>query len=103
MKARSRLIEKQIAGVEKEIIDTLNQDAVMKEKINKVCTIPGVGLPTAVTVIAETNGFNLIRNARQLVSYAGLDVMQKQSGTSVRGKEHMTKRGNPHLRQCLYF
>ncbi len=103
MKARCRLIEKQIGEVEKEIIDTLNQDAVIKEKINKVCTIPGVGLLTAVTVIAETNGFNLIRNARQLVSYAGLDVVQKQSGTSVRGRAHISKKGNPHLRHCLHL
>jgi transposase len=103
MKARCRLIEKQIAEIEKEIIDTLNQDAVVKEKIDKVCTIPGVGLQTAVTVIAETNGFNLIRNSRQLVSYAGLDVVQKQSGTSVRGKAHISKKGNPHLRHCLHL
>jgi transposase len=61
------------------------------------------GLSTAVTVVAETNGFNLIRNARQLVSYAGLDVVQKQSGTSVRGKAHISKKGNPHLRHCLHL
>jgi transposase len=103
MKARSRLIEKQIIEVEKEITDLVNQDASIKEKIDKVCTIPGVGLQTAVTVMAETNGFNLIRNSRQLVSYAGLDVIQKQSGTSVRGRVHISKQGNPHLRHCLYF
>ena len=103
MKVRSKLIEKQIAEVEKETTDLVNQDASIKEKIEKVCTIPGVGLQTAVTVIAETNGFNLIRNSRQLVSYAGLDVIQKQSGTSVRGRVHISKQGNPHLRHCLYF
>jgi transposase len=103
MKARCRLIEKQIIEIEKEIEDLINQDAAIKEKINKVCTIPGVGLHTAVTVIAETNGFNLIRNSRQLVSYAGLDVTQKQSGTSVRGKAHISKRGNPYLRHCLHL
>ena len=68
-----------------------------------MCTIPGVGLQTAVTVVAETAGFYLIRNSRQLVSYAGIDVVQKQSGISVRGRSHISKRGNPHLRQCLYF
>ncbi len=104
MKARCRLIEKQITEIEKEIVDMINQDAAgIKEKIDKVCTIPGVGLQTAVTVIAETNGFNLIRNSRQLVSYAGLDVIQKQSGISVRGRVHISKKGNPHLRHCLYF
>jgi hypothetical protein len=42
MKARCRLIEKQIAEVEKEIINTLNDDAAIKEKTNNVCTIPVV-------------------------------------------------------------
>jgi transposase len=103
MKARAKLIEKQVTEVKKEIIELINQDVAIKEKIDKVCTISGVGLQTAVTIIAETNGFNLIRNSRQLVSYAGLDVVQKQSGTSVRRRSHISKRGNPHLRQCLYF
>lgn len=103
MKARCKLIEKQITEVENEITDLANQDTAIKEKINNICTIPGVGLQTAVTVIAETNGFNLIRNSRQLVSYAGLDVIQKKSGTSVRGRVHISKQGNPHLRHCLYF
>lgn len=103
MKARSKLIEKQITEVQKEINNLVNKDASIKEKISNVCTIPGVGLQTAVTVIAETNGFDLVRNARQLVSYAGLDVIQKQSGTSVRGRSHISKRGNPHLRHCLHL
>ena len=102
-KARIRLIEKQIAEIEREMADLVKEDASIKEKINHLCTIPGVGLQTALTVVAETNGFYLIRNSRQLVSYAGLDVVQKESGTSVRGRAHISKRGNPHLRRCLHF
>jgi len=37
------------------------------------------------------------------VSYAGLDVIKKESGTSIRGRSHISKKGNPHLRQCLHF
>jgi len=103
MKARSKLLEKQILEVEKEITVLLNKEESIKERIDNVCTIPGVGLQTVVTVIAETNGFNLVRNSRQLVSYAGLDIIQKTSGISVRGRAHISKRGNPHLRHCLYF
>jgi transposase len=103
MKARSKLLEKQIIEVEKEITSLINKEESIKEQIDNVCTIPGVGLQTVVTVIAETNGFNLVRNSRQLVSYAGLDIIQKKSGTSVRGRAHISKKGNPHLRHCLYF
>ena len=47
----------------------------MKEKeIDRMMTIPGIGELTAVIILAETNGFELIRNKKQLTSYAGLDV-----------------------------
>jgi len=64
MKARCRLIEKQICNISKEIEDILAQDETVKEKVDNICTIPGVGLQTAAIVIAETNGFNLVRNSR---------------------------------------
>src|SRR6267378_401800 len=68
-----------------------------------ICTIPGVGRLTAAIVLAETNGFDLIRNKRQLISYAGLDVREKQSGTSVKGKPRISKKGNRHLRKSMHM
>ncbi len=58
---------------------------------------------TAATVLAETNGFELIRNKRQLTSYAGLDVKEKQSGTSVKGKPRISKKGNKYLRKAMHL
>ena len=75
----------------------------LKPTIDLICTIPGVGLLTACTVLAETNGFELIRNKKQLTSYAGLDVKEKQSGTSVRGKATISKRGNRYLRKAMHM
>ena len=54
-------------------------------------------------MLAETNGFELIRNKRQLTSYAGLDVREKQSGTSVKGKPRISKKGNRHLRKAMHL
>ncbi len=65
--------------------------------------MPGVGLLTAAIVLGETNGFELIRNKRQLTSYAGFDVIEKQSGTSVKGKPHISKRGNKYLRKAMHL
>jgi transposase len=53
--------------------------------------------------LAETNGFEHVKNKRQLVSYAGLDVREKQSGTSVKGKPRISKRGNRYLRKAMYL
>ena len=75
----------------------------MKKMLLLICSIPGIGLLTAATVLAETNGFELIRNKRQLASYAGFDVKEKQSGTSVKGKPSISKRGNKYLRKAMHL
>jgi transposase len=62
-----------------------------------------VGKLTAAIVLGETNGFELIRNKKQLTSYAGLDVKEKTSGTSVKSKPRISKRGNRHLRKAMYL
>jgi transposase len=45
----------------------------------------------------------LIRNKSQLTSYAGLDVKEKQSGTSIKGKPRISKRGNRNLRRAMHL
>ena len=81
----------------------MKEDPEMKQLLIILCSIPGVGLLTAATVLAETNGFDLIRNKRQLTSYAGLDVKEKQSGTSVKGKPRISKKGNKYLRKAMHL
>lgn len=103
MKARIKLLNKQIVQIEEEMNAFLKQDKAVNESVKLITSIPGVGILTAVTVLAETNGFELIRNKRQLSSYAGFDVTEKQSGTSVKGKPRISKRGNRHLRKAMHM
>lgn len=96
-------LNKQELEIKKELLALSKQDTQVQESIKLLCTITGVGSLTATTVLAETNGFELIRNKRQLTSYAGLDVKEKQSGTSVKGKAHISKRGNRYLRKAMHL
>lgn len=100
---------KQIEFYECEILALETQtEAVVKtnpeldEKISKVATLNGVGRKTIITLICETNGFRLVRNIRQLVSYSGLDIVFNQSG-NFEGKTRISKRGNSRIRACLYM
>ncbi|MVN23540.1 transposase [Mucilaginibacter sp. HMF7410] len=38
-----------------------------------------------------------------LSSYAGYDVVQRESGTSIKGKTKISKKGNRYIRNALYF
>ncbi|WP_169727971.1 transposase [Adhaeribacter aquaticus] len=65
-------------------------------------SIPGVSFLSAATVVGETCGFNEINSAKQLTSYAGFDVVLKESG-NFRGSTKISKKGNKHIRSILYM
>jgi transposase len=100
---RIQLINKQELEIRAEIADIAKKDTELVKKINNITTIPGVGKLTAVIVLAETNGFELIKSKKQLISYGGLDVRLKDSGTSVKSKPKISKRGNRHLRKAMHM
>jgi transposase len=102
-KIQIELFNKQEKEIKKELAELIAYDGKLKIETALICTIPGVGILTAATVLAETNAFELIRNKRQLTSYAGLDISEKQSGTSVKGKPRISKRGNKHLRKAMHL
>lgn len=103
MKTRINLLNKQITQIKEEINVLVKQDKEVKKSVELITSTPGIGSLTVVTVLAETNGFELIRNKRQLTSYAGFDVKEKLSGTSVKGKPKISKKGNRHLRKAMYM
>jgi len=102
MKNHIKYLDKQVKLVEQELKTTVSKDTYISDKVKKVITIPGVAFGTAVTIIAETQGFNNISSTRQLSSYAGYDVSAKESG-KWKGKTRISKKGNSHIRQAMYM
>lgn len=98
-----KLLQKQKAEILKEINEIIAQDQELKNKIEKLTSIPGVGIITAATVVGETNGFSQTKNKRQLVSYCGYDVINHESGTSINTKAKISKRGNKHVRKAMHM
>lgn len=106
IKGNEKLIkefDKSIARVTKEIEKLIDSDCELKSKVEKLQSIKGVGLMTIATIVGETFGFEHFANIKQLVSYAGYDVVQRESGTSIKGKTRISKKGNKYIRRALYF
>ena len=99
---RQKLIDHQLKAVDQDLAALLEAEPELARKLAHLTSVPGIGLTTAIVVAAETNGFVLIENERQLASYAGLDVVQRQSGLSAQATR-ISRRGNVHLRQALYL
>jgi transposase len=58
---------------------------------------------TAFTYLAEIGYAERFRQTRQVESYCGLSPRQYQSGSSVRGKERISKVGNSRMRKAVYM
>lgn len=108
-KSVEKMIEKNIAALkqqkgklERKIEDVINNDASLKERFEQICRIKGLGIQTLAVIVAETDGFALIENQSQLVSYAGYDVVENQSGKRI-GKTKISKKGNSHIRRALHL
>lgn len=97
-----KALDKQIARCKEKIQASITADENLHKKVAHMCTIKGVSTMTVAVIIAETNGFALISNQRQLTSYAGYDVKENQSGNRV-GKTRITKKGNAHIRRAMHL
>lgn len=103
LKKRIALLDRQDQEIKEEVKEMVKKDKEVEQVVHWISTIPGIASLTAAIILAETNGFELVRNRRQLASYAGFDVKEKLSGTSVKGKPRISKKGNKHLRKAMYM
>ncbi|WP_036152083.1 IS110 family RNA-guided transposase [Maribacter forsetii] len=101
-KIRLKLLNTQIAAVEEDMQLLISKNEVLKRKLDYLTSIPGISFISAATVIGETLGFESIVNAKQLASYAGYDVVLRESG-NFKGKTRISKKGNSHIRAVLHM
>ena len=99
---RMTLLTKQIAAIEVEMEELVTKNQALYKKIGFMTSIPGVSFISAATVAGETLGFASIANVKQLSSYAGYDVILRESG-NFKGKTRISKKGNSHIRAVLHM
>jgi len=102
MEALFATLTVQIKEVEKEITPVLAQDAAWAKAATLLQTISGVGLVTAAWLATSTLNVSVCPSPDAAAAYAGLVPYVRESGTSVRGKQAISRSGNKRLRRTLY-
>lgn len=102
LKALLTTLDGQISDLATAIEKHIAQHEEVKHKVENICKIKGLGTLTVAVILAETNGFVLFDNSSQLVSYAGYDVVENQSGTHT-GRTKISKKGNSRIRRALHM
>ena len=94
-----RAVERLTQGVLLFILD----DPQLARRKQLLVSIPGIGLTSAIQLLAELLHLGPDADVRQWVAYAGLDPHEHTSGTAVASKPRVSKAGNAHLRRALYM
>jgi transposase len=79
------------------------EDPVLAHNRSLLDSIPGIGALTALLLLAELPALDSFESARQLCAYAGLTPRERQSGTSVHGRNRLCKQGRGGLRSLLFL
>jgi len=96
-------LSESIAQLEQIIQQHIRQYPKLKEKVELLKTIPGIGDRTAWAIISEIHvedGKNL--NVKAQIAHAGLAPREFQSGKS-KGRTRICKTGNSRLRRVLFM
>ena len=70
--------------------------------VRLLCTIPGIGVNSAIAIVMEIEDVDRFDTVKKLSSYFGLHPTFKESGDGIWGN-HMSKKGRPELRAVLYM
>ena len=68
-----------------------------------VTTIPGVGPIIGAVILSEVGDISRFSSADKLAAYIGVDPSVNQSGEFQAAHAHMSKRGSPYLRRCIWM
>jgi len=101
---QDRLIKElnnQIAKVEKQIKEIINQDEHLKKTFDLVTSVKGVGLILGTTMLVYTNCFTAFTEWRKFACYCGIAPFKYRSGTSIRGKDKISHLANKKLKVLL--
>ena len=95
--AQIAFCDRQIEAIDKK----LAQAAIDSPQARRLMTIPGIGVASAVTLMASIGQIERFSQPRKLVGYLGLDPKVRQSGDGPARTGSISKRGNAQARSVL--
>jgi hypothetical protein len=90
-------LDSEIASIERKLAEW----ALGSPEARRLITIPGIGVGTAVTLMAAIGTISRFDSPRKLVAYLGLDPRVRQSGEEAPRHGRISRRGNAQARSVL--
>lgn len=91
-----------IEALEKRIEALIAADKEAKRKYDITRSVPGFGPKNTIVIIAVTEFYEKLKNARACASYGGVSPHQRQSGTSIRSRHKTSRAIDNELKSALH-
>lgn len=97
-----KALGKEIDKLYAEALKVIASDRQLSRRFELLQSVKGIAEKSGIAILAELSVLPADMTDREWVAHAGLDPRHFESGTSVRGKTRISKRGNKYLRAALY-
>lgn len=96
-------IDKILLVLKKEITKLENLLCKLAEdEVKIISSIPGVSQKGAAVISTQLGDINRFKNEKQVIAFSGLDPKKQESGTSIKKRSNISKKGNEVLRTSLF-
>ncbi len=102
-RASVKALEKDIEGTDKAIREVIESDPELKRLFAIITSVDGVGKVTAVQMIITTGEFTTITDPAKFACYSGVVPYSYTSGTTVKGKMHVSHKANKTMKTLLHL
>src|ERR1700723_791657 len=86
--------------LEYDLVSSLERDPLLKERLRRLRTVPGVGSITALTWALEIGDYTRFSSNKQAISYCGLCSDENSSADRVM-RMPLSKQRNKHIQRVL--
>lgn len=96
-------LAEEIELLERDIDDHLDNHPDLRQDVELMTSIPGIGDKTAAKVLAYIGDVRRFASAKALAAFVGVAPRIRQSGSSVRGRSSLGRSGHGAARAALYM
>lgn len=103
IQATIETLVEQIKVMQAQIRQHIDQDPSLRHNRDLLLSIPNIGDKTMPWLLAYLGDGTHFKRGSQAAAFAGLTPSPYESGSSVRGRSHISKRGHTDIRKVLYM
>lgn len=96
-------LDAEIKKLEKDVDDHIDRHPRLRHDAALISSIPGIGATTVARILGHLGDIRRFDSAKALSAFIGVTPKQRSSGTSLKGRTMISRKGSTSLRAALFM